>query len=198
MIPLSLHPDRLFSSDPAQRDFSRELYATIKQLPIVSPHGHTDPQWYADNKPFTNASALLITPITFSGCSTARASSGLGSGKPTYHGLLVASIDLVPIALHTNIGYARNRADPTERRHLYHVSAAAVWTLDPTWRLLLAELAGDTNVDNTRSVWPSVARVGAIYTVKKGFDIDIGYQTRLNHEAASQTLLIGLTARWGP
>jgi len=106
----------------------------------------------------------------------------------------------VPIALHTNIGYARNRADPTERRHRHHVSAAAVWTLDPTWRLLLAELAGDTNVDNTRSVWPSVARVGAIYTVKKGFDIDIDidYQTRLNHEAASQTLLIGLTARWGP
>ena len=62
MIPLSLHPDRLFSSDPAQRDFSRELYATIKELPIVSPHGHTDPQWYADNEPFTNASALLITP----------------------------------------------------------------------------------------------------------------------------------------
>jgi hypothetical protein len=126
MSPLSLHPDRLFSADPAQRDFSRELYATIKQLPIVSPHGRTDPQWYADNEPFTNASALLITLITFSGCSTARASSGLGSGKPTYHGLLVASIDLVPIALHTNIGYARNLADPTERRHLYRVSAAAV------------------------------------------------------------------------
>ncbi len=62
MIPLSLHPDRLFSSDPAQRDFSRELYTTIKELPIVSPHGHTDPQWYADNESFTNASALLITP----------------------------------------------------------------------------------------------------------------------------------------
>jgi glucuronate isomerase len=62
MIPLSLHPDRLFSSDPAQRDLSRALYATIRQLPIVSPHGHTDPQWYADNEPFTNASVLLITP----------------------------------------------------------------------------------------------------------------------------------------
>jgi hypothetical protein len=43
---------------------------------------------------------------------------------------------------------------------------------------------------------PAVARVGAIYTLKKAFAI--GYQTRLNHEAASQTLLIGLTARWGP
>jgi hypothetical protein len=129
---------------------------------------------------------------------TGDADRGLGSGKPTYHGLLVASIDLAPIALHTNIGYTRNRADPTERRDLYHVSAAAVWTLNEAWRVLLAELAGDTNVDNTQSVWPAVARVGAIYTVKKGFDIDIGYQTRLNHEAARQILLMGITARWRP
>jgi hypothetical protein len=62
----------------------------------------------------------------------------------------------------------------------------------------LAELATDTNVDNTQSVWPSVARVGAIYTVKKGFDLDVGYQTRLNHAAPSLVLLVGVTARWGP
>src|SRR6202795_5164571 len=62
MIPLALHPDRLFASDPMQRDLSRALYATLSHLPIVSPHGHTDPQWYADNAPFRNASALFITP----------------------------------------------------------------------------------------------------------------------------------------
>jgi glucuronate isomerase len=62
MIPLALHPDRLLSSDPVQRDLGRALYATVSHLPIVSPHGHTDPQWYADNEPFTNASALFITP----------------------------------------------------------------------------------------------------------------------------------------
>src|SRR5213079_568690 len=38
------------------------LYASVKDLPIVSPHGHTDPQWFADDAPFANASALLITP----------------------------------------------------------------------------------------------------------------------------------------
>ena len=129
---------------------------------------------------------------------TGDADRGLGSGKPTYHGLLAASIDLAPIAVHANIGYTRNRADPMERRDLYHASAAAVWTVDASWRLLLAELATDTNVDNTQSVWPSVARVGAIYTVKQGFDIDIGCQTRLNHAAARQMLLVGITARWGP
>jgi hypothetical protein len=127
---------------------------------------------------------------------TGDADRGLGSGKPTYHGLLAASIDLAPIAVHANIGYTRNRADSVERRDLYHASAATVWTVDTSWRLLLAELATDTNVDNTQSVWPSVARVGAIYTVKKGFDIDVGYQSRLNHAAASRVLLVGVTARW--
>ncbi len=61
-IPLVLHPDRLFPPDPATRDLARRLYATVKDLPIVSPHGHTDPQWFADNAPFANASALFITP----------------------------------------------------------------------------------------------------------------------------------------
>ena len=62
MIPLDLHPDRLFPADPATRGIARRLYATVKDLPIVSPHGHTDPQWYADDTPFANASALFITP----------------------------------------------------------------------------------------------------------------------------------------
>lgn len=58
----SLHPDRLFSSDPKQRAIARELYQSIKALPIISPHGHTDPRWFADNKAFANASELLIQP----------------------------------------------------------------------------------------------------------------------------------------
>jgi glucuronate isomerase len=62
MIPLKLHPDRLFSPEPTQRGLARALYETVKGLPIVSPHGHTDPRWYADNEPFTNATALFITP----------------------------------------------------------------------------------------------------------------------------------------
>ena len=28
----------------------------------MSPHGHTDPQWFADDEPFANATALFITP----------------------------------------------------------------------------------------------------------------------------------------
>ena len=61
-IPMNLHPDRLFPADIATRGLARRLYATVADLPIVSPHGHTDPQWFADDTPFANASALLITP----------------------------------------------------------------------------------------------------------------------------------------
>ncbi|WP_311268222.1 glucuronate isomerase [Sphingobium sp. WCS2017Hpa-17] len=59
---LSLHPDRLFPSDPATRDIARRLYASVKDLPIVSPHGHTDPRWFAYDEPFANPADLLIVP----------------------------------------------------------------------------------------------------------------------------------------
>ena len=59
---LILHPDRLFSSDQAQRNIARRLYKQIKDLPIISPHGHTDPSWFASNAPFENAADLIIKP----------------------------------------------------------------------------------------------------------------------------------------
>ncbi|WP_028745586.1 glucuronate isomerase [Rhizobium mesoamericanum] len=57
-----LHPDRLFPADPATRAIARELYETVRALPIVSPHGHTEPSWFADDKPFEDASSLLVIP----------------------------------------------------------------------------------------------------------------------------------------
>ena len=57
-----LHPDRLFSSSPQERAIARELYQSVAQLPIISPHGHTDPQWFAGNEAFANATELLIQP----------------------------------------------------------------------------------------------------------------------------------------
>lgn len=62
MTPLSLHPDRLFPSDPATRAIARALYADIADLPIISPHGHTDPAWFATDAPWTNATELLLAP----------------------------------------------------------------------------------------------------------------------------------------
>src|SRR5215213_10186432 len=60
--PLKLHPDRLFPADPATRAIARTLYRDVAGLPIVSPHGHCDPAWFATNAPWTDATELLLAP----------------------------------------------------------------------------------------------------------------------------------------
>ncbi len=60
--PLTLHPDRLFSAEPTQRAIARRLHAEVAGLPIVSPHGHTDPAWFATDAPFADATELLLVP----------------------------------------------------------------------------------------------------------------------------------------
>ena len=60
-MPL-LDDDRLFDAEPRARAIARELYAGIRDLPLVSPHGHTDPRWYAENLAFPDPARLLIIP----------------------------------------------------------------------------------------------------------------------------------------
>ncbi|MEN7536684.1 glucuronate isomerase [Aurantiacibacter flavus] len=62
MHELSLHPDRLLPAHDATRAIARELYKSVQGLPIISPHGHTDPSWFADNANFGNATDLLLVP----------------------------------------------------------------------------------------------------------------------------------------
>ncbi|QIE55243.1 glucuronate isomerase [Pikeienuella piscinae] len=57
-----LDADRLFPLDERARGLARALYDEIRALPIVSPHGHTDPRWYALNEPFPDPAQLFITP----------------------------------------------------------------------------------------------------------------------------------------
>ena len=56
------HPDRLFPADATIREIARSLYEEVRSLPIVSPHGHTDPEWFARNERFPDAVDLLIKP----------------------------------------------------------------------------------------------------------------------------------------
>ncbi|WP_289034735.1 glucuronate isomerase [uncultured Roseibium sp.] len=57
-----LNPDRLFPLEEKTRQVARELYQTVKDLPIISPHGHTDPRWFAENEAFPDPAQLFITP----------------------------------------------------------------------------------------------------------------------------------------
>ncbi len=58
-----LSPDRFFAPEPGQRRIARELYDSIADLPIVSPHGHVDPALLADeNATFGTPADLFIIP----------------------------------------------------------------------------------------------------------------------------------------
>lgn len=58
----ALHPDRLLPADPAARGVARELYTAVRDLPILSPHGHVPATWLARDTPFPDPTALLISP----------------------------------------------------------------------------------------------------------------------------------------
>jgi glucuronate isomerase len=60
-MPL-LDPDRLFPIETGARAIARELYDSVRSLPIISPHGHTDPRWYAEDAPFPDPAQLFVTP----------------------------------------------------------------------------------------------------------------------------------------
>ncbi|WP_425040985.1 glucuronate isomerase [Primorskyibacter sp. S187A] len=55
-------PDRLFPVEARPRALARALYDSVKDLPILSPHGHCDPRWFAENKRFPNPSELFVIP----------------------------------------------------------------------------------------------------------------------------------------
>ena len=57
-----LHEDRFFNPDVTIRKYAREIYSTIKDLPIISPHGHVDPSIFSENKPFPNPTELFFIP----------------------------------------------------------------------------------------------------------------------------------------
>jgi glucuronate isomerase len=57
-----LDANRLFPAETTARTIAKKLYETVRDLPIISPHGHTDPRWFAENKPFPNPAALFIQP----------------------------------------------------------------------------------------------------------------------------------------
>lgn len=52
----------MMSPEDALTSVARDIYEGISDLPIVSPHGHCDPAWWATDAPFPDPASLLIVP----------------------------------------------------------------------------------------------------------------------------------------
>jgi len=113
--PLTLHEDRLFPAEPGARAVARRLYAEVKDLPIISPHGHTDPSWFALNQPFPNATELLLAPDHY-----------------LYRMLYSQGIPLESLGIPSRAGMSA--ADPrkawrifAENQHLFRGTPSSMW-----------------------------------------------------------------------
>jgi glucuronate isomerase len=62
MNAMLIDEDRLFPAEPSARKVARALYAHVRNLPIVSPHGHTQASWFANNGPFPDPATLFVQP----------------------------------------------------------------------------------------------------------------------------------------
>jgi len=61
-VPTNLHDDRYFDPEPAVRAIARELFASVRDEPLVCPHGHVDPALFARNEPFSDPVELIVWP----------------------------------------------------------------------------------------------------------------------------------------
>lgn len=58
-----LSDDYGFSAEPNQRELAREIFATVRNLPLICPHGHVDPYLLSDpNARFGSPTELFIIP----------------------------------------------------------------------------------------------------------------------------------------
>lgn len=57
-----LSEDRLYPVDTLSRSIARNVYDGTKDQPIVSPHGHTDPYWFAKSAPFPDPAQFGVIP----------------------------------------------------------------------------------------------------------------------------------------
>ena len=60
---IHLPADRFFGPGSKQREIAAELYAKVRDLPLVCPHGHVDPQLFSDpDYRFGSPTELLLIP----------------------------------------------------------------------------------------------------------------------------------------
>ena len=119
-----LDDNRLLPADEAGRAIARSLYETVKDLPIISPHGHTEPRWFAENELFPDPANLLVVPDHY--IFRMLVSQGVGLGE-----LGVASVDGSPVETDGRKIWRRF----AEHYHLFRGTPTRMW-LDDTFQNL--------------------------------------------------------------
>jgi hypothetical protein len=117
-----------------------------------------------------------------------------GAGKAAWGALLIASFEPGPLAFHAHAGYRANRNELGERESLRHVSAAMTYQVGSV--KLVADAARDTHPDPAVGGAERYLVLGAIWSVRRDFDLDAGIKTGHGSADLDDALLFGATLRW--
>jgi hypothetical protein len=118
---------------------------------------------------------------------------GRGTGKLTYGSLIIVSYAPGAIAVHAHAGFRRNENKLGERESLRQFAAAATYRVGDV--RLLGELTRETNpVPGGGTVRYST--VGAIWSMTRDVDLDIGWRNGNGSAPIDEALLLGATVRW--
>lgn len=55
-----IHEHILFPADSKIRGIAVDLFQDVRDLPIISPHGHVEPAWFANNELFDSSTELFL------------------------------------------------------------------------------------------------------------------------------------------
>ncbi len=115
----------------------------------------------------------------------------LGTGKSTRSLYLVTSYDAAPWEYHLHLGYIHNRNTLNQHESLRHISAAVGRKVGDNLRFV-ADYGTDTPTSQASSLNTEFFILGAIYSVRKGLDFDIGAKWGLTPPETDFTWLAGM------
>jgi len=138
-----------------------------------------------------NAASLALKPgITLP---TGDERDGRGSGKVTYGSLIIVSYAPGAIGLHAHAGFRRNENKLGQRESLRQFAAAATYRVGDV--RFVGELTRETNpVPGGGTVRYST--VGAIWSMTRDVDLDIGWRNGNGSAPVDEALLLGVAVRW--
>jgi hypothetical protein len=122
---------------------------------------------------------------------------GLTHGKTSEHALLALTWDRTPTTVHANVGvnFVPRAAASPARRVMASVSAAVMQQVNEHL-ILTVDSTFAQSPNPHKASWPGTVLAGAIWTVRPGLDLDLGWQRSVDDTPVARTWLAGLTYRF--
>jgi hypothetical protein len=126
---------------------------------------------------------------------TADENKSLGTGKLGYHVFLIASKEGGAWAFHASLGYIGNENKADEEKHLWHASLAVTYEVIKDLKVV-GNIGIERCRDKTLNNDPAFLVGGAIYSVSKNLDLDLGVKYGLTSSETDLSFLAGITFRF--